>query len=140
MRIVYSEHYDIGFMGLEKLHPFDSRKYSRVWRRLSERFGSDLADRAIHPRAAIGREDLLRVHEASYFDQLRRSSYVAKALEVLPLALLPAWLLDRQVLLPMRWATQGTVLAARECLSHGLAVGITMPSRPPAKASVSTPT
>ena len=28
--LVYNPIYNIGFMGLEKLHPFDSKKYSKV--------------------------------------------------------------------------------------------------------------
>lgn len=32
--IVYSEDYNIGFMGLEKLHPFDSGKWGKVFQYL----------------------------------------------------------------------------------------------------------
>ena len=34
LRVVYSRHYDLGFFGLERLHPFDIHKYSRAWRML----------------------------------------------------------------------------------------------------------
>ena len=32
--IVYSEDYNIGFLGLEKLHPFDSGKWGKVFQYL----------------------------------------------------------------------------------------------------------
>ncbi|KAJ7390876.1 Histone deacetylase 11 [Desmophyllum pertusum] len=34
--IVYSEDYNIGFMGLEKLHPFDSGKWGKVFQYLKD--------------------------------------------------------------------------------------------------------
>jgi histone deacetylase 11 len=32
MKLVYTRRYNIGLLGLERLHPFDSRKYGRAWR------------------------------------------------------------------------------------------------------------
>ena len=46
MKIVYSRHYDIGFFGLERLHPFDARKFSRAWRCLKRKLQACLRDRA----------------------------------------------------------------------------------------------
>ena len=59
MRIVYSRHYDIGFFGLERLHPFDSRKYSRAWKVLRREFGRDLAKLHVRPASPVSREELL---------------------------------------------------------------------------------
>ena len=39
-RIVFSPQYDITLFGLERLHPFDSRKYGRAWAALREEFGA----------------------------------------------------------------------------------------------------
>ena len=36
MPIIYSEGYNIQAGGLEKLHPFDSTKYKRIWKFLLE--------------------------------------------------------------------------------------------------------
>jgi histone deacetylase 11 len=36
--IVYAEEYNIGFFGMERLHPFDSKKWGRVYRLLIGRF------------------------------------------------------------------------------------------------------
>lgn len=123
-RIVYSPHYNIGFLGLERLHPFDSRKYGRAWKCLQDHFGSRLAEWSVRPRRAANREDLLRVHTPGYLGQLRKRKYLARALEFPPVAALPWWVTDWAVLRPMRWATMGTIVAARKALDHGLAVNL----------------
>jgi histone deacetylase 11 len=123
-RIVYSPRYNIGFFGLERLHPFDSRKYGRAWRYLRHRFGRRLPKIHLKPPRAVNRHELLAVHQASYLDRLRDSKYVAQALEVPFLQNLPHLLIDWSVLLPMRWATMGTVVAARASLQYGLAVNL----------------
>jgi histone deacetylase 11 len=122
--IVYSRHYNIGFFGVERLHPFDSRKYGRAYRALCRRFGRDVKQRTLRPRRPATREELLWVHTLSYLDRLRDSAYVARALEVPPLRRVPAFLIDRFVLRPMRWATAGTILAAREAMTCGLAINL----------------
>ena len=123
-RIVYSRHYNIGFFGLEKLHPFDSRKYGRAWRCLRGHFGAVLRRIWVRPPRPVRREELLKVHESDYLNRLRQPKYVASALEIPQLRYAPSWLIDWCVLRPMRWATMGTVVAARECLHHGFAVNL----------------
>ncbi len=123
-RLVYSPHYNIGFFGLERLHPFDSKKYGRAWKTLRRRFGADLKTMAVRPRRPISRDELLTVHESQYLKALRKPAYVAGALELPPVRFLPYALIDWCVLRPMRWATMGTVIAAREALEHGLAVNL----------------
>ncbi len=123
-RIVYSRHYNIGFYGLERLHPFDSRKYGRAWKQLRRHFGSSLRDLHVRPKRPANRDELLLVHDSSYLTQLRDSKYLAEALEVPPLQRLPGWVIDWHVLRPMRWATRGTVVAAQEALQHGFAVNM----------------
>jgi histone deacetylase 11 len=123
-RIVYSPHYNIGFFGLERLHPFDSRKYGRVWRSLRRHFGVSLRPIWVRPPRPVTRDELLKVHEPDYLNRLRQPKYVALALEVPQLRHAPRWLIDWCVLRPMRWATMGTLVAARESLRHGLAVNL----------------
>lgn len=36
--IIYSPHYNIHFMGMEKLHPFDSAKWEKIYRMLESNF------------------------------------------------------------------------------------------------------
>jgi histone deacetylase 11 len=123
-RIVYSRHYNIGVLGLERLHPFDSRKYGRAFRVLRQRFGRKLRKLHVRPSGPISRDELLHVHWPAYLDQLQNPHAVARALELPVVELLPAWLVDRQILLPMRWATTGTVEAALGALKHGLAINL----------------
>ena len=123
-QVVYSRHYNISFYGLERLHPFDSKKYGRAWKRLRRHFGSKLDSLHVLPERPANQDELLLVHTAEYLDKLGDSTYVAGALEVPQLRHLPGWAIDRQVLRPMRWATRGTLLAAQEAVRHGLAVNL----------------
>lgn len=123
-RVVYNRHYNIGFYGLERLHPFDSRKYGRAWKRLRRHFGPLLGQWHLDPTRAANRDELLLVHSAEYLARIREPKYVAGALEVPQLRYLPAWAIDWHVLRPMRWATRGTLLAARAALDHGFAVNL----------------
>jgi histone deacetylase 11 len=123
-RVVYSRHYNIGFYGLERLHPFDSRKYGRAWKVLRRHFGPSLSQFHAQPTRPANREELLLVHTEGYLKQLRDAKYVAAALEVPPIRYLPGWAIDWHVLRPMRWATNGTIIAAQEALQHGLAVNL----------------
>lgn len=123
-RIVYSRNYNIGFYGLERLHPFDSRKYGRAWRVLRRHFGSTLSQLHVRPRRPATRHELTLVHSNDYLERLRQPKYVAGAIEVPPIRRLPSWAIDWHVLRPMRWATRGTILAATNALEHGLAVNL----------------
>lgn len=123
-KVVYSRHYNIGFYGLERLHPFDSRKYGRVWRLLKRHFGRQLRAMSIATDRAASRDELLLVHSAEYLAKLRESKYVAQALEVPVVAKLPGWVVDWHVLSPMRWATRGTMLAAEAAMTDGLAINL----------------
>lgn len=123
-RIVYSRHYNIGFYGLERLHPFDSRKYGRAWRLLRRRFGAKTKELRVSPKRPVSRDELLGVHSPEYLQQLKSSEYVAGALEVLAIQRLPGWVIDKHVLRPMRWATRGTILAAYQALENGFAVNL----------------
>ena len=103
-RIIYSRHYNISFLGLERLHPFDSRKYGRAYAVLSKRFGRALKQRTLRPKRPATREELLWVHTPAYLARLREPAYVAGALEVPQLSRVPAFLLDR--IMPGRLAAQ----------------------------------
>jgi histone deacetylase 11 len=123
-RVVYSRHYNIGFLGLERLHPFDSRKYGRAWRLLRKRMGQSLRTCHVSPPRPANRADLLKVHTEDYLQELRAPAYVAGALEIPQVRRAPSFLLDKCVLRPMRWATMGSAIAAREALASGFAVNL----------------
>lgn len=123
-RVVYSRHYDIGFFGLERMHPFDSRKYGRAWREIGSRLGHRRSEVRLRPMEPVTRDALLSVHTEDYLVQLRESAYLAGALELPPLRHLPATIIDACVLKPMRWATAGTVEAGRKALEAGCVVNL----------------
>jgi len=122
--IVYSPDYDIRFAGMEKFHPFDSRKYSRAWEVLRKRFGPSLDKNCIDPERPVGEESLLRVHSETYLQSLKKSKHVARALELPILRYIPARVLSRWVMNPMRLAVSGTIIAARKALKDGVAVNL----------------
>jgi histone deacetylase 11 len=117
--LVYSPRYDFSLFGLERLHPFDARKFSRAWARLGQRLGSELERHWEEPKAPIADADLLLVHDAAYLNSLQSSSVIAAAIEVAPLALVPNALLQHGLLEPMRRAAAGTLLAAERALENG---------------------
>jgi histone deacetylase 11 len=123
-KLVYSPGYDIRWLGLEKLHPFDSCKYSRTWKVLCDRFGDGLQSATITPTAPAPVEMLQTIHTPEYLQQLTHSRHIAEALELASLAWVPSGILDRHVLQPMRLATMGTVIAAKAALEHGIAINL----------------
>jgi histone deacetylase 11 len=120
--IVYHEAYNIGFLGLEKMHPFDSKKWGNVFRYLTEA-GMLTENNFVRPNEAT-REDLLVVHTKSYLNSLKCPCEVARAVELAPLAFIPGCLLDRYLLKPMRYQTGGTVLASKLALDRNWAINI----------------
>ena len=120
--IVYSDQYNISFNGLEKLHPFDSKKYGRVFEMLSERIGFSNTD--VHEPEAITDDELLEIHQPEYLASLKNSSTVAQIAEVDILGLLPNSLLQSGLLTPMRYATAGTLMGADLALKHGWAINL----------------
>ena len=120
--IVYSPAYNVSAFGLERLHPFDGRKYRRIHDWLIAQ-GLRRPGDFVAP-GPCPRRDLLTVHTPAYLRSLWRPRVLARILEVWPVALLPPCLTRWRVLRPMRRATGGTVLACRLALERGLAVNL----------------
>jgi histone deacetylase 11 len=120
--IVYHPRYNITAFGLERLHPFDSRKYRRIHDALIAR-GLRRPKDFVRPRPA-SRADLLRLHTPEYLRSLRRPDVLAGILEVPIVRRLPGWLVHWRVLRAMRCATGGTSLACRLALEHGLGINL----------------
>lgn len=123
-RIVYSRNYNIGFYGFERLHPFDSRKYGRAFKVLRRHFGSRLKELCVRPKQPATIDEICLVHSEEYLARLRDATFVARALEVPAISRLPAWAIDWHMLRPMRWATKGTIIAAEQALTQGLAINL----------------
>lgn len=124
LRVFYTPQYDIRFFGIERLHPFDSRKYSRAWNAVRMAH-PELKQLTQKPDEPVPDADLLLVHSAKYLVCLRRPTYVSLALELPIISAFPIWLIDRHILRPMRLATRGTTLAARHAITaHGVGVNL----------------
>jgi histone deacetylase 11 len=120
--IVYSPRYNITAFGLERLHPFDSVKYRRIHDWLIRQ---GLRKRGeFHAPRPCPDSEMLRVHTAEYLRSLRRRHVLARLLQVPVVRFLPGWLVGWRVLLPMRYAVGGTLLACRLALERGLAINL----------------
>jgi histone deacetylase 11 len=120
--IIYSRHYDIRFFGLEKKHPFDTAKYSRVYHYLVKQVGI-APRRFFHPHKATRRQ-LLSVHTLEYLRSLRVSRHIAQIAELPVLASWPGWLLYWKILIPMQYATGGTLLGVELALRYGWCINL----------------
>ena len=69
--LVYLPRYNVTLLGLERIHPFDSRKYERIHRALIARGVRKPSD-FIRPRPA-NTSDLEQVHAADYLASLREA-------------------------------------------------------------------
>jgi histone deacetylase 11 len=120
--LVYSPRYNVTAFGLERLHPFDSRKYKRIHDALVHR-GLRRPTDFVRPRS-VTRDQLLKVHTPIYLRSLRRPIALAQILEVPIVRHMPGWLLDWRILRSMRLATGGTILACRLALERGIAINL----------------
>lgn len=71
--ICYDSAYNIGFWGLERLHPFDSKKFQHVLALLEA--GGVLSVRQLVQAHEATRDILQEVHTERYLDKLDRSSF-----------------------------------------------------------------
>ena len=115
--VAWSPAYEIRFFGIEKLHPFDITKYSRIARHLIDE-GVISPDQFAIPDEAE-RQDLARVHSAEYLDSLADVAGLRKALEVPIPPIFPVAMIDRRVLAPMRRSVQGTRIAMAHAIETG---------------------
>ncbi|XP_052287071.1 histone deacetylase 11-like isoform X2 [Dreissena polymorpha] len=132
--IVYTPEYNIGFLGLERLHPFDSGKWGRVVNILKEK--NMVQDDTLVKPIEASEEDLLVVHSKKYIDSLKLTSIVegtvlkewsinvAGIAEVPPVALLPNFIVQRKLLRPFRYQTGGTILASKLAMERGWGINI----------------
>ncbi|KAJ8637843.1 hypothetical protein MRB53_012110 [Persea americana] len=120
--LIYSASYDISFLGLEKLHPFDSSKWGRICRFLITK--GILDKNSIVEPIEASQDDLLVVHSESYLRSLKSSVKVSLIIEVPPVALLPNCLVQWKVLHPFRKQVGGTILAGKLAKERGWAINV----------------
>lgn len=120
--VVWSPGYRVSFFGVERLHPFQLDKGAAAAAAL---VAAGLAEDGDLARPGPIEAGLLEaVHDAAYLEGLREAGPLGAALELE----LPAWLpsrpLERRVLGPFQRQVQGTLVAARGALEHGLGINL----------------
>nr|XP_060615285.1 histone deacetylase 11 isoform X2 [Anolis sagrei ordinatus] len=120
--IVYSPDYNITFMGLEKLHPFDAGKWGKVINFLKE--AKLITDDSIVRAQEASEEDLLVVHTRQYLNRLKWSFVVATITEIPPVLFMPNFFVQRKVLRPLRTQTGGTIMAGKLAIERGWAINV----------------
>jgi histone deacetylase 11 len=122
--LVYDRRYNLGFPGLQRLHPFDVRKYGRAWQQLRKCLGASLRGSHVPVDRPATKDELLLAHSADYLARIKQPAAIATAIELPAASRVPAWALRRWLLRPMRWAARGTILAAQHALEQGLAFNL----------------
>ena len=100
--IIYSSSYDISFFGLEKLHPFDTQKWGNIYKFLIESGLLANKSQSVQP-LQINEAELLTHHTRHYIDSLSTSLNVAAIAEIPPIAALPNFLVQKILLVPIRY-------------------------------------
>lgn len=120
--IVYSEEYDMSLLGIEELHPFDTKKYGKVYKALIAQAG--VRPDQFHVPEPVSDADLLLVHSSEYLTSLLDSEVIAAVAEMPALGMLPVSLLRANLLKPMKFGTGGTILGAELAMRCGWAINL----------------
>ena len=120
--IIFSPHYDITLLGIEKLHPFDTEKHGKVYKYLIKKAG--IGRQRFYIPEIASKETLLSIHSKQYLDSLKESGQIARIAEVSLLAFLPNSVLQSKLLKPMKYAVGGTILGCELALKHRWAINL----------------
>ncbi|WP_445364165.1 histone deacetylase [Microbulbifer sp. ANSA003] len=113
--LFYSPNYNISLPLLSSLHPFDGCKYEKALALINAESEANIELRVVSE--PLSQDWLLSVHTQPYLDSLHQSKTLARVIEMPLLRLLPAGVLNRYFMKPMRFAAEGTCLAVQEALS-----------------------
>ena len=120
--VVYSSKSTINLFGLERMHPFDIKKYDKIHKGLKT--GGFTTEESSHAPEQLTREDLLLVHSEQYLENLKDKQLVASYLEAPVIAKIPGINIEKNVVQPFITASGGTLAAARLAMKHGAAINL----------------
>ncbi len=120
--VIYSYKYQISVYGIEKLHPFDIRKYERIYLALID--DGLLTPEDVFVPEALTNDDILLIHSEAFIKSLENTNTVASYLEAPQMSMLPAFVLEDKIITPFKCAAAGTFLAAQQALKCGTAINI----------------
>jgi histone deacetylase 11 len=112
MNIYYHEKYNIDLGLFNRLHPFDGMKFSKVIKAIIKKPGICVQQ----PSKPISQAVIDAFAGELLRPLLSDKQYILSALELPFPPIIPFSIIDQKILLPMRWAVQGTVDAMRDAL------------------------
>jgi histone deacetylase 11 len=127
--IVYSPSYDIDLFGIEKVHPFDTKKWSKIAASLSEFLlnngGSRYEIKYLQPKRCITRRELTIVHSDSFVNRMHHNKRtIASAAESFFLLLIPMAVIRARLVKPIKWQVSGSILASKVAMDQGWAINL----------------
>ena len=112
MKVFYDEAYNIDVGIMNFLHPFDVRKFGKVAGALKVVDGASVES----PCGLVPDGDIDAFVDPLLRLLIRKKRYIFRALEIPYLPIIPLSLIDKRVLLPMRWGVAGTIEAAKAAI------------------------
>jgi len=113
LNIYYHPEFNFNLGLLNKLHPFEGRKFTKIHREIERLSGVVFKqpDKPVSPEVVENFvNDLLK-------RLIKGKRYVLEALELPYIPLLPFSYIEKKILLPMRWGVAATMVATKDSLS-----------------------
>jgi len=120
--IVYSRKYNISVLGLENFHSFDTKKYKKIYKTLRKHL--NLKSEQFYSPNKITDEELLIVHSKEYLKSLKRSAVIEEIVEIPFIKYVPNFILQKGIINPMKYATDGTVKGLKLAIKHSWAINL----------------
>lgn len=112
MNVYYHDKYNIDLGLFNRLHPFDGLKFSKIFEAIRKKPGICIRQ----PAAPVSQTIIDAFAGELFRPLLTNKQYILGALELPFPAIIPFSIINKKILLPMRWAVQGTIDAMRDAL------------------------
>jgi histone deacetylase 11 len=112
MNIYYHEEYNIDLGLFRRLHPFDGMKFSKVFKAIKKNPGISIRQ----PGKPLSQTGIDAFVGEKLRHLLQDKQYILSALELPFPPTIPFSIIEDKILLPMRWAVQGTIDAMKDAL------------------------
>lgn len=113
MNVYYHDKYNIDLGLFNRLHPFDGLKFSKVFEAIRAKPWFCIRQ----PVAPVSQTVIEAFAGELLRPLLNDKQYILGALELPFPPIIPFSIINKKILLPMRWAVQGTIDAMRDALS-----------------------
>lgn len=113
MIVFYNKHFNIDLGLLNYLHPFDGKKFENVFNEINNLDQINIKS----PSGGIAQEEIDNFVDSLLRLLLHKKRYILRALEIPYIPILPFSVIDKRILLPMRWGVSGTIEATRTALT-----------------------